>query len=76
MIFGRGDCQEVGLSEVQQLACVADQFQMTMTEVTSVLEEALMGQLSVEACVEVLMMGGMCGMLRLEAKVLKLESTG
>ena len=38
--------------------------------------EAMMGQLSVEACVEVLMMGGMCGMLRLEAKVLKLESTG
>ncbi len=40
--------QEVELGEVARIASVADRFQMT--EVTSVLEEALMGQLCVEMC--------------------------
>ena len=63
---GRKDCLEVELGEVEQLASVADQFQMT--EVTSVLEEALMGQLSVELCGDVLMWSGGCGMRQLEAE--------
>ncbi len=39
---GKRDCQELELGEVQQLALVADRFQMH--DVLSVLEEALMGQ--------------------------------
>jgi hypothetical protein len=66
---GRGDGQELELYEVQQLAIVADRFQIT--EVTSLLEEAVMGKLSVEACGDVLIWSGGCGMLRLEAAALK-----
>ena len=69
---GRVDGQELELCEVQQLATVADRFQIT--EVTTLLEEAVMGQLSVEACVEVLMWSGGCGMLRLEAAALKMAA--
>uniref|UniRef100_A0A7S0QU85 BTB domain-containing protein n=1 Tax=Cryptomonas curvata TaxID=233186 RepID=A0A7S0QU85_9CRYP len=43
---GRKDCREVALGELPLLASVADRFQMT--EVTSVLEEALMGKLNVD----------------------------
>ena len=69
---GREDGQEMELCEVQQLAIVADRFQIT--EVTSLLEEAVMGKLSVEACGEVLMWSGGCGMLRLEAAALKMAA--
>ena len=41
---GRKDCQEVALGEKPLLASVADRFQMT--EVTSVLEDALLGKLN------------------------------
>ena len=61
------------LGQVQQLASVADQFQMT--EVTSVLEEALMGQLSVDMCGDVLMWSGGCGMRQLEAEALQMAAT-
>ena len=62
---GRKDCQEVEIGEVPLLASVADRFQMT--EVTSVLEEALIGQLSLEVCGDVLVWSGQCGMQQLEA---------
>jgi hypothetical protein len=69
---GRVDGQVMELYEVQQLATVADLFQIT--EVTSLLEEAVMGQLSVDACGEVLMWSGGCGMLRLEAAALRMAA--
>ena len=70
---GRGDGQEMELCEVQQLASVADRFQIM--EVTSLLEEAVIaGQLSMEACGEVLMWSGGCGMLQLEAAALKMAA--
>ena len=62
---GRKDCQELELGEVEQLASVADQFQMT--EVTSVLEEGLMGQLNLDMCGDLLVWGRRHGMPRLEA---------
>jgi hypothetical protein len=58
--------------ELQQLASVADRFQIT--EVVSLLEESVMGQLSVEACGELLMWSGGCGMRRLEASALKMAA--
>ena len=61
---------EVG--EVPSLASVADRFQMT--EVTSVLEEALMGQLSVDMCGGALMWSGRCGMQQLESKALEMAA--
>jgi hypothetical protein len=57
---------------VQQLAIMADRFQIT--KVTPLLEEAVMGQLSVEACRSVMMWSGGCGMLRLEAAALKMAA--
>ena len=60
------------LREVQELASVADRFQIT--EVISALEEAVLGALSVEACGEVLTWSGGCGMRRLEAKALKMAA--
>ncbi len=66
---GRKDCQEVGLGEVPLLASVADRFQMS--EVTLMLEEALMGQLSVEMCGDVLMWSGFCGMQQLQAEAIR-----
>ncbi len=57
---------------MQQLASVADRFQIT--EVVSSLEEALMGHLSLEACGEVLMWSGGCRMRHLEAYALKLAA--
>jgi hypothetical protein len=69
---GRVDGQEMELCEVQELASVADRFQIA--EVTSLLEEAMIGQLKVEACGEVLMWSGGCGMLRLEAAALKMAA--
>ena len=71
---GRDDGQEMELCDVQQLAIVADRFQIT--EVTSLLEEAVIGQLSLEACGEVLMWSGGCGMLRLEAAALRMAACG
>ena len=69
---GRHDGQEMELCAVQQLAIVADLFQIT--EVVYSLEEAVMGQLSVEACGEVLLWSGRCGMQRLEADALKMAA--
>ena len=69
---GRGDGQELELYEVQQLAIVANRFQII--EVASLLERAVMDQLCLEACGEVLMCSGRCGMLRLEAAALKLAA--
>jgi hypothetical protein len=69
---GRGGDQELELCEVRQLAIVADRFQFT--EVTSLLEEAVMGRLCLEACGEVLMWSGGCGMLRLEAAALTMAA--
>ena len=45
---GRTDAQEMELHEVRELASVADRFQIT--EVISALEEAVMGQLSLDVC--------------------------
>jgi hypothetical protein len=67
---GRGGDQEMELCEVQQLAIMADRFQIT--EVTYLLEEAVMGQLCLDACGKVLMWSRGCRMLRLEAAALKL----
>ncbi len=58
------------LYEVQQLASVADQFQIT--EVVSALEEATICQLSLGACGEALSWSRGCGMRRLEAEALKM----
>ena len=69
---GRGDAREIELCKVQQLAIVADRFQIA--EVTSLLEKDMMGQLSLEACGEVLMWSGGCGMLQLEAAALKMAA--
>ncbi len=69
---GRGDFQEVELGEVEQLASLADQFQMT--EVTSVLEEVLIGELSVDMCGDVMMWSGRCGMRQLETEALQMAA--
>jgi hypothetical protein len=69
---GREDCRELEWGELQRLANVADRFQMT--DVLSVLEEALMGQLSVDMCGDVLMWSGCCGMGQLEAEALRMAS--
>ena len=69
---GRADGQEMELHEVQQLASVADRFQIT--EVTSALEEGVMRQLRLEGCGEVLGWSGGCGMRRLEAAALKMAA--
>jgi hypothetical protein len=69
---GREDCQGMGIDEVQQVASVADRFQMT--EVLSAVEEALLSQLSIENCGEVLMLCGRCGMERLEDEALKIAA--
>ncbi len=69
---GRKDCQEVALGEVPLLASVADRFQMT--EVTSVLEEAVMGKLSLDMIGDVLMWSGRCGMQQLEAEALEMAA--
>ncbi len=60
------------LCEVQQLASVADRFQIT--EIVSSLEEAVMGQLNLDSCGEVLMWSGGCGMRRLEADAQKIAA--
>jgi hypothetical protein len=57
---------------VQQLAIVEDR--PRITEVTSLLEEALTGPLCLEACGEVLMWSRGRGMLRLEAAALKMAA--
>jgi hypothetical protein len=69
---GRGDDQEMDFHEVQQLATMADRSQIT--EVTSLLEEAVIGQLCLEACGEVLIWSRGCWMLRLEAAALKMAA--
>jgi hypothetical protein len=69
---GRGGSKEMELCEVQQLASVADRFQIT--EVLSALEESVMKQLSVEGCGEVLMWSGGFGMRRLEADALNMAT--
>ena len=60
------------LYKVQQLATVADRFQIT--EVVSALEEAVIENLSLEACGEVLTWSGGCGMQRLEVEALKMAA--
>ncbi len=55
---------------MQSLASVADRFQMT--GILSVLEEALVGQLSMGVCGWVLTWSGFCGMRQLEEEVLKM----
>jgi hypothetical protein len=70
---GRDDCQEVALAELPLLAIVADRFQMT--EVTSVLEEAVMGKLSLDMIGDVLAWSGRCGMRQLEAGALEMAAT-
>ena len=69
---GRADSQEMELYEVQDLASVADRFQIT--EVVSALKEAALSQLSLKACGEVLAWSGGCGMQRLEAEALKMAA--
>ena len=69
---GRADGHEMELHEVQQLASVADRFQIT--EVTSALEEGVMRQLRLEGCGEVLGWSGGCGMWRLKAAALKMAA--
>ncbi len=69
---GRKDCQEVELGEVEQLANVADRFQITA--VTSVLEEALIGNLSADICGEVLTWSGRYGMRQLESEALEMAA--
>ncbi len=60
------------LCEVQQLASVADRFQIK--EVEFFLEESMLSQLSVEHCWELLTWSGGRGMLRLEADALKMAA--
>jgi hypothetical protein len=69
---GRNDCQEVDLEEVQLLASVAGRFQMT--EVKSVLEEALMEQMGLEMCGDVLVWSGQCGMQQLETQAIEMAA--
>jgi hypothetical protein len=69
---GRGNGLEISLHEGHQLASVADRFQIT--EVLSAVEDALMEQLSLDMCGEVVMWSGGCGMRRLEAQALKLAA--
>ena len=69
---GRNDCQEVGLREIMNLASVADRFQIT--EVTSMLEEALTGKMNLDTCGDVLMWSGRCGMQKLEAEALEIAT--
>jgi hypothetical protein len=61
---GKQDSTELALSEVEELASVANRFQMT--DVFSVLEEAVMGHLSIGICGEVLTWSGRIGLSRLE----------
>ena len=60
----------MALGELQQLASVADRFQIT--EVVCAVEETLLLQLCVVKCGELLMWSGRCGMQRLEAEALKM----
>ncbi len=69
---GGKDCREVALGEIPLLASVADRFQMT--EVTSVLEEAAIGKLSLDMCGDVLTWSGLCGMQQLEAEALEMAA--
>jgi hypothetical protein len=61
---------EKGLSEVQQLASVADRFQMT--EVVAALEIEMIEQLSVEICGEMLTWSRWVGLKRLEKAARKM----
>ena len=65
LCFGRTDLQELELGEAEEVAKVADQYELTVT--TSVLEEALIEQLSVDMCGPVIMWSGRFGMRQLEA---------
>eukprot|EP00291_Cryptomonas_curvata_P003929 CAMPEP_0172197340 /NCGR_PEP_ID=MMETSP1050-20130122/27397_1 /TAXON_ID=233186 /ORGANISM="Cryptomonas curvata, Strain CCAP979/52" /LENGTH=101 /DNA_ID=CAMNT_0012873879 /DNA_START=181 /DNA_END=482 /DNA_ORIENTATION=- len=60
------------MGEALQLAKVADRFQIL--EVVSAVEEALLRQLSVENCGDLLMWCGGSGMLRLEAEALTMAA--
>ncbi len=61
---------DVQLDEMQQVASVADQFQIS--DVAPDVEKTIMQQLSVENCGEVLMWSGGCGMRGLETEALKM----
>jgi hypothetical protein len=68
---GGNGYQEIELSEMQQLAVVADQFQIT--EVLAALEDAMMTVLSVDVCVEMLTLSSSIGtMQRLKAVARKM----
>jgi hypothetical protein len=69
---GRAEETELQMVEVQEIASVADRFQML--DVVGALEESMMGQLTVELCCEVLISGGGAGMGRLEAAARRLAA--
>jgi WD40 repeat protein len=59
------ESRELGLSEMKQLGIIADRFQIT--EVTDVVEEAIIGFLNVGVCAELLSWSNSIGLKRLEA---------
>ena len=63
---GRADAREMALAEMQELASVADRFQML--DVVAALEDSIIGQLNVELCCEVLTSGGGVGIGRLKQR--------
>ena len=69
---GGDDFQELDWDAIQQLACVADRFQIS--EVVAALEDSMMGTLSVEVCVEMLNWSSVVGLRRLEAEARKMTS--
>jgi hypothetical protein len=69
---GKEDSRDFELCEVEELASVADRFQMT--EVLSILEDAVMGQLSIGMCAEVLTWSSRIGLGRLEEGARRLGS--
>jgi hypothetical protein len=72
MWSGKVDCQsaEMEFGEVEELASVADRFQMT--EVISTLEEIVLKNLSMRVCGDVLNWSGELGLSQLEAAAWKL----
>ncbi len=62
---GMEDREEKDLRELHQLARIADQFQIS--EVSTVLEEAMLGNLCIKNCGEMLSLSSAIGLSRLEA---------
>jgi hypothetical protein len=69
---GKTDGRELKLSEVEEVASVADRFQIA--EVLSALEESVLGQLSIGMCGEVLSWSGRVGLSRLEEAARRLAA--